>query len=673
MIKKDFGFTLYKDSFLIEKDKFLDYLETYLSSKIVTSGTCKPFPLTFQRELILPISRADVNFNQTSPNYLKIITTDDEDPNETKYYYYFIERFETISNEACRCTIKMDTLQTFFFSSLDFQSKLAEKPFISRTHKDRFYPRESGKPYLIKKIDETSEGFAPQKFLNSSTAIAQKDEKLDKAQFCLIYMTPHYYEGSGQNLKEFTGGFIATLKTYNDAQIEVKTSDGTNKKLGFINKDSTSTASPDPLPRSAENVSKIIKLPYSLGSVWKNDDGSYCFASFERDFDVSSEPWIGKNSWHVLYNQKGKTNLTKSFEGIYTYTTFEEVGQNPFSETIPFFTSSDIFDSFNFESELILDNITSIKKSDSRYIEDSKLLHSDFFTYEFKFDTSSLKFDMEKLELGNEPIKEDLPEFNIKYYVSNNMNTTVLFKFEFVEGLGGYKFSSAYDNYLICNYSGELALYNDSYLSYLRNGYNYDLKAKEQSTIQNIINTFLSVGKAAVGAGISLASGGVGGAIGAGLAFSGASEIYNSIESEISNERNLERKLSESSIRNINVVGNVDAEFTSLYSPKLTLNKYNCSQRIREDLNELFYRYGYAVNRFESIDLTSRTWFNYLSGKFKFKNLPSFASGEMIEDVNNRVANGITFFHKVVLNGKDLWDIYKTKENWETSLNPVNL
>lgn len=660
----------YYDSFIYERNKVIEYMEDYLSTlKIAFDIESKPFPLTLEREVVLPITREELSALQTNPNYLMVRVPTGEGV-KTIPYYYFINHFETLSNGGCRCSLEMDVLQTVFGDAKNFVSKVAETPFIFRQHKDRFYPRLSSESnYLIRKIDETSEGIIPLKYLKSSRKIQQKDTTLDNAEFCLAFMTANYFEDEKKN---YTSGLIGVLKTYNDSKIKVRKSDGTSEDLGFIGRDETSTSTADPFPWNSKIVSKVIRLPYCPSQAKKNADGTYCFVSFEAGWDGTN--WY--NSVDDLYNYRvynangDFANVSKKLRGIHTPCTFQPVPTTPYAPPLPRFVNKELFDQFNFNRELLLTDPT-ISRTALRSVMDSKMYHSDFYNLEYRFDESYIQFDMEKFKFGNTPNVDNVPVFNLNYYVSNNLNSTIMFEFDFVgTARAKYKFSNPYGKFLICSYSGEIATYSDSYIEYLRNGYNYDLKAKEQASRQNIVNLVLGVGKGVAGVAVGAIAGGTGiGAVGGtALAFNAASDIYNSIEAIETNERNFQKKLTDGAYRGVSVSGNVDSDFTKLYSPKLMENIYICEDKILDGISELFFKYGYACNRYESINPESRTWRNFISGRFKWKDLPSYVSVEMKEKVDSLLAEGITFYHPNLIDMKMAWDFYGKYENWETSV-----
>ena len=658
---KSYNLKFYLSSFLFEKNKVIDSIEDFLAPLPHLNSTSKPFPLTLNQTVVLPFFRDDVALATSHIyNYLKIEVNDDEEGiQKTQYYYYFINKIESIANDACRCQIEMDVAQTILKNSTNFTSILAEKPFIYRQHKDRFlknYTTSYAGVFLYRKIDETSEGLTPTKFLNSKEKLSQ--EYFDDDTFCLVYIAPHYYKKNGEATEEYAGSLTCTLKTKKSSNIPLYSENGIMKTLGELSSNNSC------FPWASEAVSKIISLPYCPVKISKNSDNTYLFDTFLSTKDTSN---IYHNLKYNIFSEKFGDWAVNFFSGILTSRNDTLITENvapTIVKKIPDFKVNSLF-AIDFEEYLVYKvRSLSFTKIINRFIEDSKLYHSDFFGIEYKFDTSSISFDLEKLEYT----ESSLPKIEINYYVSSELNSSIMFEFNFTQG--SYKFNSEYDKYLVCNYSGELALYNDSFLNYLRNGYNYDLKEKEQNTRQNVINTFLNVGKATAGLAVGAVTGGVGLAVGVGTAFSGVSQIYNSIESEISSQRSLERKLSEGSLRNVTISGNVDTTFREAYSNKLTKYTYTCTDKIKEDLNELFFRYGYAVNRYEEIDLKSRIWRNFISGKFKFKNMPSYLSLEMKDKLDNLLGEGITFYHSNLnaTTNKKEWDFYGTYENWESFL-----
>ena len=61
------------DSFVYERNKVIEYMDDYLSSlKIVFDIESKPFPLTLEREVVLPITREEMSGSQSNPNYLMV-------------------------------------------------------------------------------------------------------------------------------------------------------------------------------------------------------------------------------------------------------------------------------------------------------------------------------------------------------------------------------------------------------------------------------------------------------------------------------------------------------------------------------------------------------------------------------------------------------------------------
>ena len=116
---------------------------------------------------------------------------------------------------------------------------------------------------------------------------------------------------------------------------------------------------------------------------------------------------------YKVYNADGTyANVSKKLRGIHTPCTFKPVPTTPYAPPLPRFVNKDLFDIFDFNKQLLLVNPT-ISRTGVRNVTDSKMYHSDFYNLEYRFDESYIQFDLEKMRLGNEPIKEDLPEFHI--------------------------------------------------------------------------------------------------------------------------------------------------------------------------------------------------------------------------------------------------------------------
>ena len=416
----------------------------------------------------------------------------------------------------------------------------------------------------------------------------------------------------------------------------------------------------------SKNLSKILKLPYCPCNIY---------------------PYNIDKDEYFFQNEKGSTkggtergfayqfHLGDKFITLSTAHTESEEGTTP-SHTLrlPMLKADNLFDEISFAKYIKVTLNGDISKNQKRFnhMDDSKTYTSEFFNIGFFFENNSVYYPLEEFKLAPVDNVVPIPKINIEYYVSNAMNPTIMFHFNFTEG--SKVESSPTDNYLTISGSFEVPIYTDAYLEYLRNGYNYDLKNKEQQTRMAIINSAISIGKGI--ASTATSSTGVGAVIGAGQTASAVSTLYNTIENQISLDRKWEQQQKLNAEKGANVSGSVDTELREVYYPRLRLVTYKVKATLRNSLNELFFRYGYKVEQYSKPSITNRVWFNFLSADVTFNSeLPSYCTKEMEELLRAKISEGVTFFHRQTTLKPDKylgWDIDQVNENWETSLFKAN-
>ena len=106
-------------------------------------------------------------------------------------------------------------------------------------------------------------------------------------------------------------------------------------------------------------------------------------------------------------------------------------------------------------------------------------------------------------------------------------------------------------------------------MNYLRNGYNYDLKAKNIQTAQSWIGTGLSIGGGIVSLLAGVGTGGVSTALGVSLITNAVSSISSNIFNNIQSEANIEQKLSEAKNTANSVNSSDDLNLLNWYSDNL--------------------------------------------------------------------------------------------------------
>lgn len=176
-----------------------------------------------------------------------------------------------------------------------------------------------------------------------------------------------------------------------------------------------------------------------------------------------------------------------------------------------------------FENEIEIANYAIImyeqksKINDTRNDEtESALYRSDFYQFRFVYDSFvyTLPYEM----LSDDFLKVLKPaekSLFIKMITTSTMNSRFLF--DFGNGENGFKFKKSEQDYphiMVIARNNNIAIYNSEYINYMRNGYNYDVKAKNAA----LLNAGLNIGAGVLSTGIGLITGDVGGNIRAGAA-----------------------------------------------------------------------------------------------------------------------------------------------------------
>lgn len=307
-------------------------------------------------------------------------------------------------------------------------------------------------------------------------------------------------------------------------------------------------------------------------------------------------------------------------------------------------------------------------------VVDPKSYISSLKSWNFVYDTASWSIIPEDLVIPNKTPRPDLVQ--IKFKQSNNISSDCGFRFDIPEF--GKMHREYFDDYLFSMRSNELPLYSSDYINYMRNGYNYDLKANRLKAWSDIVG---------IGAGILGAAGNLGvGVIGSGIkkgniqksyeeqlgainvaeaeyrktwfgeipqstaayydrqrnlaelqrkldisrlrrtsefvipsivsgAVGAITGIFNAGISHAQRENALEQKINEYKNRAFSVSTTGNHDLFKWYSGnKLILFEFEPREEVRELINDYFSLYGYSRGYYERPDLDSRLFFNYCRG-----------------------------------------------------------
>ena len=320
---------------------------------------------------------------------------------------------------------------------------------------------------------------------------------------------------------------------------------------------------------------------------------------------------------------------------------------------------------FNPYDVLFDDNSYSLDMNRNDELE-SKLLHSDYYRPRFIYDSFSYDFNLENYDFTNyEPYDYwTAPNFEVTFIMTRTINSKFLFKFD-----STYVTHSAldYDSLVCISRNNEETLYNSAYINYIRAGYNYDLKTlerqKEAGAVGiglSLITSLVSIIGGVASQNYALAAAGV---VTAGVGL--ASQITNLVKTTAQGEQSIQQKLDETSRQAVSVSGANDIDLLDAYAEnRAKFVVYECSERMKKVLGDLFYYCGYKLEQQGIPNISSRYWFNFVQAELILtdtNNIPV----EIEDDIKEKFKNGVTFFHY-----HSGFNFAQDKENWETSLVP---
>lgn len=287
---------------------------------------------------------------------------------------------------------------------------------------------------------------------------------------------------------------------------------------------------------------------------------------------------------------------------------------------------------------------------------ESKVYSSEFYRPTFNYDSFNFTFELENAEATD----FDKP-MTVWFEATKSANSAFMFTF------ADYtlkRTTNNFGNVLYVNRNNEIPIYNNEYLNYLKNGYNYDVKAKNQNLIQSIANIGINTAK---GAATGMITGNVAGvAVGAvaGLAKGITNTIFGQIEAEDAiNRKKTELANSKASIASADCV---DLLFGYCRNAA-TYCEFKASDEVNKLVSDLFYYCGYKHGYKAMPNINSRYWFNYLQGDIVFDGHVNM-SADIKQALVDKYKEGVTIFHNRIVDGQRVWDLDQEKENWEISI-----
>lgn len=326
---------------------------------------------------------------------------------------------------------------------------------------------------------------------------------------------------------------------------------------------------------------------------------------------------------------------------------------------------------------------------------ESKIYHSDITSLSFIYDSFLKSYRREACITNDEE-----PVVEIKFKQSNNIISNMLF--DFTPGASQeYKQIEAFENILPCTRNNEVTIYSSDYLNYMRTGYNFDKKANSLALTQNIINTIIGASGAGISVGLnrrtelakaknnraditftgnaesdylnvvnaayarkreeatvnSIATNQM-----VGLGINAGQAAANTIFQALQQANSLKAKQANLAIQKASVSGSDDLNLMKYYSGnKLVMYEFGPTDVIKNNICDIFYYTGYAVNKQEIPNMFSRSNFNFIQCDpiFTTASTNKFIK-PYLEDIKLRFNLGVTVYH----NADDFEQVKENLEVW---------
>ena len=700
--------TFYQCEITPEKNCVVDDLVGYLSS--LTPLVVENFQyIKLDLDLYIKVNSSQVNVPKFNYNYVAVKNED-----VSKVYYYFIIGSPTwISQNTIQLQLSLDTLNTFKNDLI-----WTNKTNITRQHKDRFstnYTTTSQGKVLNRKIDGYDEGFAPVKYYASGTSIRSSSADYD---FYLIYRNKENWNASssvpiecylcaseeinlnisvnsngiqfnnyniGDSLYTFEKDNAPFTTTINGVSYTIggssqykgiaffRLENGTN--IAHVLKEDGSTIITNIGNTALTDVTATVKVRVCRSFIPEVDAASqYTYYSVLGQVEARnySTITIGQTSATLLSIDsvdRTDSKIVKIIKMPYAPFTVEFVNGKmkiPAGWTYSggYLLLNDLNTEFlnivegndDFSDYVSLTVVPSdIGKNKTNNIKfESKLYNSSFFSLKYIYDNFEKEFLLERYTP-----RTTFPGVRIDFKQSNNISSNSIFKF--IPMNGTYKEPTLYGQFLNVNRQNEVALYNSDYLTYIRNGYNYDKKAKTQQLVSGAAGIGLGVASFVASAIIPGA-----GIVGAAAAISFASSTINSVVStintSITNEQAIQQKLENAKKSAASVSNTEDLNLLSYYNGnRLIRYTEDINENIKKSLYDLFRLTGYACNDYAIPAVNSRLYYNFLQCKADFEDTGWTYGKAFLDDIKAKYEIGVTYFHRV--DGSYDWP--QEKENFE--------
>ncbi len=671
----------------IKPNHYIENIEKYLTkvndNSVVTQEITTPKSfLNDEEEFSIRIEVLDKS-KIDSLNYVKLFVDKTETTSSISRYYFVVSK-QCISEKIYQLDLQLDIVNTY--QSKVINPSLFKQVKINRRHKDRIAKSTNTKlRRIFDRVDEglgtISDVFTTKEELTSGNCYLVfkqvKDNNFTSQIFKYLYADESKNVNLGQSYYQTTSipasghSWFIKPKDVNE-YLKIKTASSTcyakgvrfHLKTTGVNKwfrfelchPTTGKWIVKEALESMESNFKIFEV-YGSNELEMGQDNN------DSDFGTNSTLTLTD----YVFSDIADTTITVDLPTISEVSNVDDelnqIQELPFrldwTTTAKYFGDGEIAapkvvsKDATYTMPYIIDKPASYDPITRNKIYETKLYGSYVTGYSVAYDNASIPVMPER---AGSMINNN----SITVYVPANMSNNIGIK------VWNQREQKLNDNWLITARNNNVTIYNDEYLNYLRNGYNYDIQTQHLSNAKN----WLGVASNLAGTGLSAMSKSktgtlaVYGAIQSGV--NTASQIANSIISQVENNNALEQKRQQLINSAIATSGSDNLDLFKTYAGN---NVYLLTSTPRAELLDsiwnLFYYNGYADNRFTETmpTIKTREFFNYLQCEIGYSSITNHKERVRIVEA---FKEGITY----EWNYNDTWLMESNTlyENWEVSL-----
>lgn len=314
------------------------------------------------------------------------------------------------------------------------------------------------------------------------------------------------------------------------------------------------------------------------------------------------------------------------------------------------------------------------------FLTDPKIFTSSYFSINLVYDSFAKQIKLEDYQHTGQNYYGDAG-LQLRYKQSANVSSALLFEAipqSDIDPEGNFILNRSDENYpriMTASRNNEVALFSSEYLTYLKNGYNYDKKKMETNLAQQGITTALQALGSFLSFALAPATGGFSAAAGVSLAAGAATSAVNLGFSAAKSADEMNQKINLLKAQSYAVSSIDDLDLFNDYGKnKLQILRYSLNENDKNNIENRFQYYGYAVGKYANpypFYFNGRHNFNYLKCDpvFRLNALTSIPL-EYLDEIADKLRNGITIWHSrfYLLNGYNNYALNKDYENIEESV-----